>query len=483
MNNTTNQKKKKRANGNVIRLSRSARLNSTIIIFSIILIYVIASIIISFMKEPITTYKVGSSNINSNITCTGIALRNELEITCSKSGYMIYFVHDGDKVKKNAPVCTVDETGNIISAIKATGESDDGNGLFTQSDYASIRSTIDTYKASYSDVTFSNLYNFKSEVESKVMELSSDVMMQQINAGGTKVSSTLQTIKSTESGVITYYTDGYEKKTPETLSEDDFNKNNYKKTSLKSGDILDTGSTVFKIVSDENWNIVCQITEEQAKVIQAEDKLRFTINDSPNEVTSSFSILPRDESYFLVLPLQKYMVDFIDERFLNIEIILNKFEGLKVPNSALQEKEVYKIPKEYINESENSSTKSVTVRRFEKSKDDASAGDAEGSSKNQKVNLIVYKTDDAYYYVDEETFYDTDQILSKDKSDASPVLSLDRDTLTGVYLANTGVAEFIEVNVVKTQDEFSILKSDENLKEFDNIVLDASQVSVNQTLY
>ena len=201
MSSTSNQRKKKRANANVIRLSRSA------------------------------------------------------------SGYMIYFVHDGDKVKKNSPVCTVDETGNIISAIKATGESDDGNGLFTQSDYASIRSTIDTYKASYSDVTFSNLYNFKSEVESKVMELSSDVMMQQINAGGTKVSSTLQTIKSTESGVITYYTDGYEKKTPETLSEDDFNKNNYKKTSLKSGDILDTGSTVFKIVSDESWNIVCQVTE------------------------------------------------------------------------------------------------------------------------------------------------------------------------------------------------------------------------------
>lgn len=481
MSSTSNQRKKKRANANVIRLSRSARLNSTVIIFAIILIYVVASIIISFMKEPITTYKVGSSNINSNITCTGIALRNEIEITCSKSGYMIYFVHDGDKVKKNAPVCTVDETGNIISAIKATGESDDGNGLFTQSDYASIRSTIDTYKASYSDVTFSNLYNFKSEVESKVMELSSDVMMQQINAGGTKVSSTLQTIKSTESGVITYYTDGYEKKTPETLSEDDFNKNNYKKTSLKSGDILDTGSTVFKIVSDESWNIVCQVTEEQAKVIQGEEKLRFTINDSPIEISSTYSILPRGESYFVVLPLKKYMVDYIDERFLNIEIILNKFEGLKVPNSALQDKEVYKIPKEYINESEKSSSKSVTVRRFENA--DATAGDATGDSKTTKVNLIIYKSDDAYYYVDEETFFDTDQILAKEGADVSPVLSLDRDTLTGVYLANTGVAEYIEVNVVKTQDEFSILKSDENLKEFDNIVLDASQVSVNQTLY
>ena len=175
------------------------------------------------------------------------------------------------------------------------------------------------------------------------------------------------------------------------------------------------------------------------------------------------------------------MVDYIDERFLNIEIILNKFEGLKVPNSALQDKEVYKIPKEYINESEKSSSKSVNVRRFENA--DATAGDATGDSKTTKVNLIIYKSDDAYYYVDEDTFFDTDQILGKEGADVSPVLSLDRDTLTGVYLANTGVAEYIEVNVVKTQDEFSILKSDENLKEFDNIVLDASQVSVNQTLY
>ena len=216
---------------------------------------------------------------------------------------MIYFVHDGDKTKKNSAVCTVDETGNVITAIKEAGESDEGNELFTDADYAHIRSTIDTYKSSYSDVTFSNIYNFKSDIESKVMELSSEVMMQQINAGGASVSSTLQTIKATESGVITYYTDGYEKKTPETLSEDDFNQANYKKNSLKSGDILDSGSTVFKIVSDENWNIVCQITKEQAKAISEEERVRFTINNSPNEVSSTFSLIEKDSSTFLVLPL------------------------------------------------------------------------------------------------------------------------------------------------------------------------------------
>ena len=522
-------------NNNLIKLKRKARLDSTVIVFAIILIYVAVVVIMSFMKEPIPTYKVGSSNINSNISCTGIALRNEIEITSGKSGYMIYFVHDGDKIKKNAPVCSVDETGNIITAIQETGQGDEGNGLFTKNDYVRIRSSIDSYKSSYSDVSFSDLYNFKSEIESKVMELSSEVMLQQINAGGAQVSSTIQTIKATESGVITYYTDGYESKTPETLSVEDFSKNNYKKQSLKSGDILESGSTVFKIVSDENWNIVCSINKKEADAIQKEEKVRFTINDSPNDVSSTYRIIPKeDDKYFLVLSLSKYMVEYIDDRFLNIEIILNKFEGLKVPNSSLLEKEVFKIPKEYINESEESQNKTVTVRRYEgsdsgieplvKATDSAAdisptatsgdstiglgtsgdafstAGDAtstnaspvskapaappDGASyKNQKITLVIYKTDEKYYYVDEESFHDTDQIYTDNKQTTEPVLSLARDNLTGVYLANAGVANFIEVTIVKSQDEFTIVKKDENLKEFDIIVLDYTQVKENQSLY
>ena len=152
-------KRKPKKNSNVIKLSRAARFNSTLIIFFIILVYVVASVIKSISKEPITTYKVSSSNINNNIKCTGIALRNENMINTNKSGYLIYFVRDGDKIKKGAPICTVDETGNVITTIKAAGESDDGNALFTNADYASIRNTIDTYKSSYTDENFSNLYN------------------------------------------------------------------------------------------------------------------------------------------------------------------------------------------------------------------------------------------------------------------------------------------------------------------------------------
>ena len=462
---------------NIIKLNRAARFNSVLIIFMIILIYVVASVIISVSKEPITTYKVSSSNINNNIKCTGIALRNEQEVTSSKSGYLIYFVRDGDKIKKNTPVCTVDETGNIITSIKEAGESDDGNTLFSDSDYAYIRNVIDSYKASYSDVEFSNLYNFKSEVESKVMELSSQVMMSKIHDGGTAVSSTLQTIKASESGVVTYYIDGYEKKTPETLSVDDFNTGNYKKTSLKSGDILDTGSTVYKLIADENWHIVCDITKEQAEQLEAEESIRFTINGSSNEYKSTFNLISKgNDVFFLDIALNKYMVDYIDERFLSIEIILNKIEGLKVPNSALVEKEVYKLPKDYILEEEDAYSKTVNILRYD---EDATSTDAS----EQRVELIIYKTDDEYYYVDKDAFKDTDQIYTKDKKNMNPVMSLPRKKLTGVFLANTGIADFMEVEIIKSQDEFTIINNGNNLKEFDNVVLDSSQVVENQTLY
>ena len=465
---------KNRKNSNIIRLSRTARMNSAFIIFGIILVYVIASVIKSFARDPITTYKVTSSNINDNISATGIALRNENEITSAKSGYLIYFVRDGEKVKKNAPVCTVDETGNIINAIKQAGESDDGNTLFTHADYTNIRDTIDTYKSSYTNESFYNLYNFRSEIESKVMDLSSQVMMKQINSGGAAISSTLQNIKAGESGVVSYYIDGYEDKTPETLSDEDFNHANYKKTSLKTGDILDSGSTVFKMTADENWHIVCQISEEQAKNLQEEEKVRFTINNDPNEIRSEFSLIPKEDKTYLVIPLNKYMIDYISERFLNVEIILNKFDGLKVPNSAIIEKETYKIPKDYIQEDEDAAIKTVKVIRFD---EEASGTDAE----NMDVELNIYKTDEDYYYVSKDSFKDTDIVMAGKKE--VPTLSLEREKMEGVYLANAGVADFNEIEVIKSQDEFTIINADGNLKEFDNVVLDAADVYDNQTLY
>ena len=99
------------------------------------------------------------------------------------------------------------------------------------------------------------------------------------------------------------------------------------------------------------------------------------------------------------------------------------------------------------------------------------------------VNLIVYNSDDDYVYVDKDAFIDTDILFTPGNTKNTPVLSLERYKMTGVYIANEGIADFVEVEVVMSQDEFTILHDDGYLKEFDNVVLDSSQVEENQTLY
>ena len=239
----------KRGNGKVVRMNKTFQINSALIIFGIILIYVVVSAFLALRKQPITTYKVNASNINNNIICDGLALRQEREIKSDKSGYVCYFVRDGDKVAKNAPVCTVDETGNLIQTVERKDATD---AKFSSSDYLEIRSAIDVYKTSYSDNRFFQVYTFRDTIESKVMEMSNQLLMKEYSAQGSLAKTTVRNMVAPESGIITYYTDGYETLTPETLQEADFDRSKYNRTGLKSGDIVESGKTLFKITANES---------------------------------------------------------------------------------------------------------------------------------------------------------------------------------------------------------------------------------------
>ena len=94
-----------------------------------------------------------------------------------------------------------------------------------------------------------------------------------------------------------------------------------------------------------------------------------------------------------------------------------------------------------------------------------------------------YRHEDDIFFVNSEDFAETDMIISADGSDTKPILSLEREQIKGVYLANEGVAEFIEVEVLKSQDEFTIIDDSGYLKEYDNIVLDYNDIQENQALY
>ena len=101
----------------------------------------------------------------------------------------------------------------------------------------------------------------------------------------------------------------------------------------------------------------------------------------------------------------------------------------------------------------------------------------------KQITPTIYKTDEEYCYVDPLSFEDTDVILNIDTNENLAVSIIPRVNIEGVYSANRGIAEFRMVTVLKTIDDFALIKSDEAINIYDNIILDSSKVYENQIIY
>ena len=162
-----------------VKFKREIIINPATCVVFAILIYVVISVFISMRKEPITIYKVNKSNVSNNIELDGIALRNEKLIRASQGGYVCYYVRDGEKAQKYSTVCTIDKSGEVYDILTETEEYED---LFTEENYSDIRSIISLYKVNYDNVSYYNSYVFENNINNKVLDLTNEILMQQLYA-------------------------------------------------------------------------------------------------------------------------------------------------------------------------------------------------------------------------------------------------------------------------------------------------------------
>ncbi len=456
-------------NPKVISIKKDIKFNVATIMIAVILVYVIICIFISANKNPITTYKVNKSSVNNNITLEGIAVRDEQILNATKSGYICYYIRDGEKIKNQSTVCTIDETGQIYNTIDDT---ENYENLLTADDLNDIRSLISLYKVGYRDVSFYSAYNFETNVNNRVLELSNEILMQQANQGSG--SAMLTAITAPESGIVTYYTDGFETFNIANVTMADFDKSKYSKETLKTGDIISEGKPIIKIIPDEEWNIVAPISAEQASLLSEKTKIRFKINNSSYDVIMPFEIIHGSDGIYINIMLDKYMSNFISERYVDVEILTDEETGLKIPVSSIVEKDVYKIPVQYFTAGGNQSA-SNRINLQSKSE--------KGELTITQITPTIYYSDEEYCLVDPMLFENSDVIININTNETLAVSMLETEKIKGVYSANRGTAEFKEITILKTIDEFALIESNEKIKVYDNIILDSSQVKENQIIY
>lgn len=453
----------------VVKINRDIKINAATILIAAILLYIIICIILAAKKEPVTTYKVNKTDVSNNIMLDGLIIRDEIVLNTDKSGYVCYYIRDGEKIKKNQTICTIDETGQMINSLS---ESDAYSSLLTAEDYRDIRDSISLYKSNYSNTSFYEVYNFENSINNKVLELINEILMQQIQNSDLKIS--LSSIYAPDTGIITYYMDGYESFDIQSINKSAFDKSAYKKETLKSGDIVAANSPIIKLIPDETWYIFAPISQEQIALLGEDTYVSFKINNSSYTIDMPFEILYQNDGAYIKITLDKYLSNFVSERFVTVEILMQQDSGLKVPVSALVDKTVYKIPIGFFSAGGNQTVANKVNIQVKSDSGDITL---------KQITPTIYMTDEEYCYVDPNIFQASDVLLNITTNESLAISLVSSDVIKGVYSANRGTAEFKKVSVIKFVDEFALINADEEINAFDNIILDSSKVKENQIIY
>ena len=446
-------------------------LNIGMIFFIVIAIYVVISVVTYLRKDHIVGYEVKEGALSSNNIYEAIALRKEQIIETDSAGNVNYFASEGGRVAVGNLVYTVDESGKLLDYLKSQGTEE---VALSESDMSELRSQIVSFHSTFDEQSFYTVYDFKVSLDGTVQKLSNNNILQNIqslnNSGGALNSIGYKYAPDT--GIVIYSLDGYEEKTLQDLKASDFEQTDYEKTQLINNNLVKPGDPVFKLCSSEEWSVVIK-ENDQAKVQELLDlqyvKIRFIKNQ--DESWGKVSSFTNDEGdTFVAFTFTNSMITFCRDRFLSIELITEDEKGLKIPNSSIVNKSFYLLPKDYV--IKNNENNSGVLR---------SKYDEQGNETSEFVNLSIYNETETEYYVDTSQLRSGDNLIKPDSNDRYIVSKT--DTLVGVYNINKGYADFRQIRILYSNEEYSIVKSNTmyGLNVYDYIVLDASVIDEDGT--
>ena len=160
------------------------------------------------------------------------------------------------------------------------------------------------------------------------------------------------------------------------------------------------------------------------------------------------------------------MVRFVSDRYIEVEPGSDKNTGLKIPNSAIVEKEFLVVPKKYVGKGNNSSSDGVIKITKDK----------RGKESAEFVSINAYAETDDSYYVSQDNLSVGDTIQMPDSSEQYSL----KDTAKrkGVYNMDKGYAIFRQIEVISDNEEYSVVQSGTKfgISLYDHIALNGSEV-------
>ena len=445
-------------------------MNIGIVIFLFILIYLGILIVNYFSKSHLEIYEVKTETLSQDNIVNGLILREELVINASHSGYLNYYFPDNARATNNSVLFSIDETKTYYDMLTNATIKD---GI-SEYDAAYVNRLIDTYRKTSTTSDYSKLTDFATTINQTVQKLSDAFSISVIsNAVPDPLPDTLHFYYSEASGLISYNTDYLcgihlqDVKPSDFLLADNYTEYENRKS------IVEANMPVIKYITDDNWSILCELNESQVKSLSTLDQIEFTICEDGFQTVSAFELITIDDCTYALIHMNEYVQNYLDERFLSIELCWQSTDGFKIPLTAITEKDFFVVPVQYFTKgTDNSLGLLVEVL-------DEETGAADYVFKTS----TIYYNDGLYYYIDPSEFQYGQRILIPDTFTMYTIEL--KENLEGVYNINKGYALFRRIERITQNAEYCLVKNDTEygLKQYDHIALDAADAVDSGIIY
>jgi len=448
-------------------------INLGLIIFGFIFVYVVIVIFLSFTEKNIKGYVVTEGSLSSNLVYTGIALREESLVPMDQAGYINFFVKEGDRVGLGDFVHTIDETGKLNELYSGSEE----DMSLSESDLNNLKSQLVNFSYNFDPTNFVSTYDFKNSISNTILKLSGNTLLKDIDQISAQQGVVITKKYAPQSGIVVYWYDGFENMNASQLTDKMIGDKSYSKQYIVDNDILKNDDTAYKLITSDIWSVYIPMDfEDGSKICEDEEgyvKVKFIKNQY--ESWASISMIKTESGdSFMKLEFNNSMITFYSDRFLEVELLINDEKGLKVPNSAIIDKQFFIVPADYITKAGNG-VDGVLRRTYLE----------DGSMSSEFIESPIYMSDDTTG----EVYLEMDELRSGDvliKPDSMETMGLGKTgTLTGVYNINKGYADFRRIEKLYENEEYSIVRSNTmyGLCVYDYIVLDATTVTDDEILY
>ena len=442
------------------------QINIGFVVFAIIFVYLTITIIVNLLKENISVCRVEQGQIVNSASFTGMCIRDEEVVLASDDGYINFFIGEGDKVAASGNIYLLNSnppTENIST------NSEDAKSVI---DYSEMRDQITVFSKNFTGSQYGQIYSLNYSLQSLSTEMISDNAIKKHKTNSSKG----KVITAPSSGIVSYSYDGYEKMTVFDVNKELLYNSAYETVQVDPYTYIQQGQPVYKLVHDHKWKIVIPLSDVQVVELENISVVDIIFSKDNIETTAEIYIHQGQDGFYGVLTLNDYMIRYISERYVDIEIVFKKASGLKIPTSALLQKDFYKIPIQYLIEDNRSYETGYYCERINE----------DGELVADFRTTGIYYQDNDYFYVSMDEFELGDyigKINSENKDERFQIGATGK--LDGVYNVNKGYTQFEIVNILHKNNDYCIVQ--ENLSYsvalYDNIVLNSENVAEDQIVY